>query len=244
MVNLDIIYNICDWFLYHPNDPEDSRINIASPASFKLPFESVFISAQDNVKINVVFIKQQPENVFCTAINLIYLHGNAGNIGHRLNNIHEIYNKIGCNILVVEYRGYGRSQGYPSEKGLYLDAQAALSYLLHHPGIDHHKIFLFGRSLGAAVAIELAHRIESSPHLRGMIIENTFTSIPDLAKLIFDCRLIRCLPNWFYKNQYNSLPKIIRCSLPTLFISGLSDELIPPLMMQTLFRVIIIQLIH
>ncbi|RWS26529.1 alpha/beta hydrolase domain-containing protein 13-like protein [Leptotrombidium deliense] len=224
-----------DWFLYHPDDPVDSRINVCSPAVVKLPFQSTFIKTADNVEINVVFIYQEKQKV-CDAPTLVYFHGNAGNVGHRLLNVSEIYHNCGCNLLLVEYRGYGHSKGSPSESGLYMDAEAALSYLLEHPDVNKSKIVLFGRSLGGAVAVELCSNPNFSTHVSALIIENTFTSIPDVARILFDCRIVRLIPRWFYKSRFDSLSKISQVSVPTLFLSGLADELIPPSMMHSLYE--------
>jgi fermentation-respiration switch protein FrsA (DUF1100 family) len=99
---------------------------------------------------------------------------------------------------------------------------------------------IFGRSLGGAVAIELAKNSKYSRAIAAIVVENTFTSIPDVARNLFNCRLIRLLPNWYYKNQFNSIMKINSVTVPTLFISGLCDELIPPSMMHTLYMVFIL----
>ena len=103
-----------------------------------------------NLKSFIIYILQVP--------TVLYLHGNAGNIGHRLVNVQGLYNSIGCNVALVEYRGYGRSEGTPSEEGLCMDAQAALDFLLTRSDINTEKILVFGRSLGGAVAIDLATR--------------------------------------------------------------------------------------
>ena len=231
---LYIIYNFCDYLLYNPNDPIDSRTNVLSPMAFNLSFESHFITTEDNININVLLIKR-PENEYKFCPTIIYFHGNAGNIGHRLQNCYEIYHEICCNILLVEYRGYGLSEGQPSESGFYSDASAALDYLIGRPDIDSTKIIVFGRSLGGAVAIELAKSGKQRERISALIIENTFTSIPEISRTLFNCRLIRHVPNWFYKNQFSSVSKMSSITVPTLFISGLSDELIPSSMMTTLY---------
>ena len=202
--------------------------------AFNLSFESHFIKTEDNIKINVLLIKR-PENEYKYCPTLVYFHGNAGNIGHRLQNCYEIYHEIGCNILLVEYRGYGLSEGYPSESGLSLDGSAALEYLSLRPDIDSTKILVFGRSLGGAVAIDLAKNPKNSSKIAALIIENTFTSIPDISRTLFNCGLIRHIPNWFYKNKFNSASKMSSITVPILFISGLNDELIPSTMMTTLY---------
>lgn len=106
-----VVYKIGDWFLYHPEDPPDSRVNVASPSILRLPYESSFVKTADGVTINLVLVKQDSPDKFSTAPTIIYLHGNAGNIGHRLQNVAELYHYLGCNVLLVEYRGYGLSKG-------------------------------------------------------------------------------------------------------------------------------------
>ena len=111
----------------------------------------------------------------------VYFHGNAGNIGHRLENAKVLYKTLKCNILLVEYRGYGMSDGIPSEEGFYQDAQAAYDFVDSREDLDSSKIVIFGRSLGGAVAIDLASRCDYRDRLLALVVENTFTSIPDLG---------------------------------------------------------------
>lgn len=89
---------------------------------------------------------------------------------------------------------------------------------------------------GGAVAIDLASRVENSTKIRCLLLENTFTSIPDVAKSLFDLKFVRCLPRWFYKNQYLSRLKVPRLMMPTLYLSGLGDQLIPSSMMTELYN--------
>ena len=97
------------------------------------------------------------------------------------------------------------------------------------------KIVVFGRSLGGAVAVDLATRATNKDSIAAVMLENTFTSIPDIARILFPFKLIKCLPVWFYKNQFKSHRKACRITQPTLFLSGLSDKLIPPQMMNDLY---------
>jgi fermentation-respiration switch protein FrsA (DUF1100 family) len=102
-------------------------------------------------------------------------------MGHRLQNAAGIYQSLQCNVLLVEYRGYGLSTGVPTEKGLFLDARIALDYLYTRHDLDHSQIIIFGRSLGGAVAIDLAADAVYGSRIMGLMVENTFTSIPDMA---------------------------------------------------------------
>jgi len=151
-------------------------------------------------------------------------------------NVKGLVEFLGCNVCLLEYRGYGHSDGSPSEEGLYLDAQAALDYLVGRPDVDQRKIIVFGRSLGGAVAIDLAAKVENSTKIRCLLVENTFTSIPDVAKSLFNVKLVHWLPRWFYKNQYLSRLKAPRLTVPALFLSGAADQLIPSNMMTELYN--------
>ncbi|ODM99589.1 Alpha/beta hydrolase domain-containing protein 13 [Orchesella cincta] len=227
-------YHITDYFLYQPDMPGDSRLFVESPARYTMHFEDVWIHTKDRVKIHGYLIQQNRlsnRNV----PTIIFFHGNAGNIGHRLENVKLFYYQLNCNVLMVEYRGYGRSEGAPSEKGLYADAQAAFEYIDSREDLDSKKIILFGRSLGGAVAIDLAARCDFRDRVAALIVENTFTSIPAIAKELFKFAILKWVPNFCYKNRFESLQKIGSVACPTLFISGTNDELLPPSMTNELY---------
>ncbi|XP_054724914.1 protein ABHD13-like [Uloborus diversus] len=228
-----LIFQIGDYLLYHPEQPPQSRLYIPLPSLFGLPYDSIFIKTSDGVKLHCFFIKQDT-SIIGQVPTVLYLHGNAGNIGHRLPNVQGLFQSCGCNILLLEYRGYGHSEGSPSEEGLYLDAQAGLQYLLQVPFIDKTKIVVFGRSLGGAVAIDLVSRPKFGKHVFILMVENTFTSIPDIARQMFNFKIIKWLPDWAFKNQFLSLRKAKKIKRPSLFISGQADLLIPPSMMKAL----------
>jgi len=229
-----VLYKAGDKLLYHPNQPPHSRVFVPTPAMFDLPFDNLFINSRDGTQLHLFLVKQ-PGEKSAQVPTILYLHGNAGNIGHRLLNVQGLHASIGCNIALLEYRGYGRSEGSPSEEGLYLDAQAGLDFLLTRQDIATDKILVFGRSLGGAVAIDLATRSNNKESIAALLVENTFTSIPDIARILFPFKLIKCLPVWFYKNQFKSHRKACRITQPTLFLSGLGDKLIPPQMMNDLY---------
>lgn len=151
-------------------------------------------------------------------------------ISHRLPNIADLLRLVKCNILIVEYRGYGRSTGSPSEIGLQIDAQTALEYLHNRSDIAHNKIFVFGRSLGGAVAVDLAARNPKA--LAAMVIENSFTSVPDMVDIVLP--FLRYF-KFMSRNQWSSETKIADIKMPTLLLSGRLDELVPCGMMDRLF---------
>lgn len=227
-----ILYHAQDNLLFHPDLPAHSRVFVPMPSMHALPYESINIRSTDKVMLHAFWIRH-PGDKGQFVPTLVYFHGNAGNMGHRLLNTTGIYNSLQCNILMVEYRGYGLSSGSPSERGLFNDARAAVDYLFTRHDLDHSQIVLFGRSLGGAVAIDLAADVEYSQRIMCTIVENTFTSIPDMAvELIHPS--VKYLPLFFYKNRFFSIHKIQFLSAPSLFISGLADALVPPRMMAQL----------
>lgn len=227
------LYHYQDTLLYFPEQPVTARVYVQNPAILGLPFENLFIKTQDGVNINAIFIKQPPQ-FQCSVPTVLFFHGNAGNVGHRLINAKSWHNYCGCNVLLVEYRGYGKSEGSPSEYGFELDSEAAFSYLLSRTDIDTNKIVIFGRSLGGAVAIALASNELYLDKAFALIVENTFTSIPGMANQLVNG--LGKLPYFCFRNKFDSLKKIRKSKVPTLFLSGLADQLIPPRMMTSLYK--------
>jgi len=155
-------------------------------------------------------------------------------ISHRLYHINTVVKEFGLNVFIVSYRGYGKSSGVPDESGMQIDAQTALNYLLNDcVGINTKKIFCFGRSLGGAIAIDLALRNQSS--LCGLMVENTFASIPSMIDSLFK---ILSFYRYLSKNNWNSIDKIkhFNKDFPILFLSGLEDELVPHKQMLELYE--------
>jgi pimeloyl-ACP methyl ester carboxylesterase len=111
---------------------------------------------------------------------MLMFHGNAGNIGHRVPIAKILADDIGCNVLMLQYRGYGLSTGIPNEKGLAIDALTGLDYIRQRADLRHTKIVIYGQSLGGAVGIGLAARSHKEGDIAGIILENTFTSIRKL----------------------------------------------------------------
>jgi hypothetical protein len=138
----------------------------------------------------------------------------------------------GFNVLMVSYRGYGNSEGRPSESGLKLDARAALMYAQDRADVlDTKRIFIFGRSIGGAVAIATAAAAKPR-EVAGIVIENSFTSIDDMIDVVLPpLKLVKC----FNRNRWNSMQMITTLETPMLFISGLRDQLVPPKHMQDLY---------
>ncbi|XP_033223764.1 protein ABHD13 isoform X2 [Belonocnema kinseyi] len=224
-----VLYHMEDELLYYPEIPRHSRVYVPSPSTCNLPYQSLFIRSKDGTMLHMFFIPQ-PEDKVKKAPTVLFLHGNAGNMGHRLQNVVGLYENLECNVLMLEYRGFGLSQGSPSEEGLYMDARAGIEYLATRSDINTNEIIVFGRSLGGAVAIDLTSKEEYAQRIWFLILENTFTSIPDMSTVLIGSKL-RYLPQIFYKNK-----KIRSLTVPTFFISGLADKLVPPEMMTELYK--------
>ena len=152
-------------------------------------------------------------------------HGNAGNIGHRLPIARMLINYIGCNVFMLEYRGYGTSTGQPDEVGLTLDAHTALQYLRQRAETRSHKIIVYGQSLGGAVSIKLVAKNQEAGDVVGLILENTFLSMRKLIpSVIPPAKYFAILCHQLWPSDA-ILPTINK--IPILFLSGLQDEIVP-----------------
>ena len=154
---------------------------------------------------------------------MIYLHENAGNIGNRLYSIEVLYFELEVNVLIVGYRGYGHSQGSPSETGLEQDADAIFQFALDHKEINNQKIFVMGKSLGGAVAIQLVGKVQEA--VCGLILENTFCSIADMVDHIFP--LLSYFKHLVQRIYWPSIDRIPNVKVPILFLVGMNDEIVP-----------------
>ena len=196
-------------FIFYPS----SRIE-ATPKEIGLPFEDLFFSTSDGIRLNGWFVPYPN-----APITLLWAHGNAGNISHRVENIKLLHEKIKINIFIFDYRGYGRSQGSASEEGTYRDAGAALQYLRSRDDVDPKRIIFFGRSLGAAVAAELA----AHENCLALVLETPFTSIRDMARVAFPF-----LPlGPFLRTRYDVIAKVKKIQVPLLVLHGDQDEVVP-----------------
>lgn len=216
------------YLVYCRNEPPESRYFVDHPSRYGLPSQTVFLDSGPGVRLHCYLIKQHADSARLPT--LLFLHGNAGNIGHRLPNAAMLYHQCRVNVFLLDYRGYGLSTGAPSEAGLYADAVAALQHLSRRSDIDAQRILLFGRSLGGAVAVELASRPDTAALISGLVLENTFTSLPEAATVLFRLPLLSALPGLVMTNRFNSRSKMPSVRLPTLVISGLRDTLVPPAM--------------
>ena len=222
--------------------PSYNSPGFQSPEEHSMAFTSHLIPCPDGVQVHA-WLLLRPHSL--TAPTLIFFHGNAGNIGFRLPNAKSLYFGCGINILMLEYRGFGDSAGTPSEAGLALDGDTALTWLRTQQKhcIDPDNVFLFGRSLGGAVAIHVASH--SSTLLRGVVLENTFTSVDDMVVTLsqrmvrlnsWTCRVLKGVLLLMMTSHWNSEEKIGRIQCPVLLISGEKDELVPPWQMRRLYE--------
>ncbi|MBI3617970.1 MAG: alpha/beta hydrolase [Candidatus Omnitrophica bacterium] len=189
-----------------------ARSIAATPAALGLAFEDVFIKTEDNVTINAWLIKSSTQRG-----TLIFCHGNAGNIGDRLEKI-LLFHQMGLNVLIIDYRGYGESQGRPSEAGIYKDAVAAYDYLLTRQDIDRSRIIGYGESLGGAVAVDLG----TKRNLAALIIDSSFTNAADMAKTIYPF-----IPSFLLGTKLDSVSKVRAVTIPKIFIHSRADEIVP-----------------
>jgi fermentation-respiration switch protein FrsA (DUF1100 family) len=183
-----------------------------TPKDIGLDYEDVSLNAKDGVHISGWFIPSQSSRSV-----ILFAHGNGGNISHRLQKI-MILNRLNLDVLIFDYRGYGKSKGRPSENGLYLDAEAVYDYLLNEKKVPPRKIVGYGESLGGAVIAELALRRE----LGSIIMESSFTSVPDMAKTVAPF-----IPVFIFKSRFDSLSKIKKIRSPKLILNSASDEIVP-----------------
>jgi len=162
---------------------------------------------------------------------VLYLHGNDGNVSTSMREIAPL-RALGYAVFLIDYRGYGQSAGaFPSERTVYEDAEAAWRYLVADKGIEPRRLYVYGHSLGGAVAIELATR---HPEAAGLIVESSFPSIYDLARLEKPYKLFPV--KLFLNQRFDSIDKVQRLALPVLFIHGTADEVVPFSMGEQLYR--------
>lgn len=214
-VMVTLMWAFQDRLLYLPNA---GREHIATPADQGLAWEAVTLTTEDDVALDAWWIPA-PE----PRASLLFFHGNAGNISHRLESIAQ-FQRLGLSVLIVDYRGYGRSEGRPSEAGTALDARAAWHWLRDEAEQEADEIVLFGRSLGAAVAAELAASLdEQQIPPAAVILESPFRSVPNLAQQLYPFLPAR----WLARIDYPVESYVTRISAPLLVIHSRDDDIIP-----------------
>ncbi|MHC1742771.1 MAG: alpha/beta hydrolase [Syntrophobacteraceae bacterium] len=212
-----ILYIFQGRFLYFPD-----KTMGATPHDVRLPFESIYFRTSDNVELYGWFVpKPNAKGV------ILFCHGNAGNISHRLEYL-QLFNRLGFSTFIFDYRGFGRSEGKPTEAGTYRDAQGAWSYLVDKRSVCPEEIVVYGESLGGAVAAWLA----KERHPGALILASSFTSVPDVAAAIYPLFPVR----WLAQFQYDTKRLLPAVACPVLVIHSSDDEIIPFAHGQDLFQ--------
>jgi uncharacterized protein len=205
-------------FIFFP-DPE----LILTPADAGLPFREVRFAATDGTSLHGWLVPGNPDQPL-----VLFFHGNAGNISHRVDNLARLH-RLGVSVFIFDYRGYGHSEGRASEEGTYADARGALKWL-QKEGWPASKLIYFGRSLGAAVAVQLA--LEAPP--AGLVLETPFTSIAAMGR--HHNPILYLLLGWTLNARYDNLSKIDAIKAPLLIFQGDRDTIVPENMARRLFQ--------
>lgn len=203
--------------VFHPG----VGINL-TPDSEGLAFDDLYLKTSDGLLINAWFVKASNK-----AATVLYVHSNDGNMddGDRLEKI-KFFHDLGINVLIFDYRGFGRSQGHPTEQGVYLDAQAAYDYLKTRSDIDQNRIIVYGTSLGGAVAIDLATKRKFA----ALIVDSCFTNAKDIAEEWYPF-----LPSWMMSIKFDNVSKVGNLNIPKLFMHSSQDEMVPRQIGERLF---------
>ena len=205
-----VVYFMQGRMLYLAEVP--GRALVMTPTDVGIDYQDVSIETTDGVTLHGWFITGRSSQV------LLFFHGNAGNISHRLDSIVQ-FQDLGLSVFIVDYRGYGQSEGRTTEEGIYRDADAAWRYLIESRGVAANDIVIFGRSLGASVASRLA--IQHQP--LALILESSFTSVPDIAKDLYPWLPVRWLSRLSHATR--DYVQDVRC--PVLVVHSRDDEIIP-----------------
>ncbi len=203
-----ILYFMQPQFLYGP-----VREVTYTPDELGLDFEDVVFQSADGLKLNGWYVPANNSH-----ITVLFCHGNGGNMMHSLDSINIFYN-LGLNCFIFDYRGYGKSEGSPSEEGTYLDARAAHDWLVDVKRISPSNIIIFGRSLGGSIAAQLASKVAA----KSLIVESAFTSYTDIGKKFYPYMPVR----WFARFRYNTIDYIKAVHCPVMIIHSRDDEIVP-----------------
>jgi uncharacterized protein len=193
--------------------PQIGREIAATPLAYGLAFEPVTIATADSEKLAAWWVPHER-----AAGAVLIFHGNAGNISHRLDYL-TMFHRLGYSSLIIDYRGYGRSTGSPSEEGTYRDAEAAWHWLTNEGSVAAGDIVVFGESLGGAVASRLASRVKP----RALVLASTFTSVPDLGAQVYPFLPVRLISRF----SYDSRGAIKTVEAPILIAHSRDDDIVP-----------------
>lgn len=197
---------------------------IAHPDQYGLPYQEVSFPSENGIALHGWMVPGAPEKPL-----VLFFHGNAANISHRVEYLRYL-NDLGLSIFIFDYRGFGKSEGYPTDEGdLYFDARGALNYL-KSKGWDRSQLIYLGRSMGAAVALQLS--LEAPP--KYLVLEAPFTSLHDIAQKTMPI-IYATVGWWSLQDQFKNLEKIPQLNAPLLLIHGDRDHIVPIEMSQKLF---------
>lgn len=203
--------------------PETGREISATPDQIGLPYEDIHLKTSDGISLHGWHVPAvQPHGT------VLFLHGNAGNISHRLDSV-QMFQRLGYSTLIFDYRGYGNSSGKPTEEGTYMDAEAAWLHLTEQRHIPSCRIVLFGESLGGAVGAWLAARQKPA----ALVIASGFTSVPDLGQQLYPYLPVR----WLARIRYDARESLRSVAAPVLIAHSPKDDIIPFEHGQALFAV-------
>jgi fermentation-respiration switch protein FrsA (DUF1100 family) len=213
---LGLLSRMVDGVIFQPSPGIDLR-----PEQLGVEGDEVYLRTEDGVRLHAFFLPAPG-----ATRGLLFLHGNAGNASHRLPNAAELA-RLGTHVLLLDYRGYGASEGRPSEEGVYADARAGLEHLVEKRGLRVGRIVLFGRSLGSAVAVDLAR----GRGLAGLILESAFSSAADVAR-----GLLGPPGALLVRDRFDPAAKIGEVRCPILFFHGDRDDIVPYRLGRRLFE--------
>ncbi|KAF3916503.1 hypothetical protein ABW20_dc0101123 [Dactylellina cionopaga] len=218
--------------IYPRHFPPEARTDMFTPDKFHMQnWDTVNLETPDGETLRSYFLRAG--GIQKKGITVLLLHGNAGNVGYRIPIGKVFAEQMGCNVFMLGYRGYGLSTGKPDEKGLKIDAEAALEWIFKHEDTKDTKVIIYGQSLGGAIGIQMAAKYQDQ--LAGLMLENTFTSMRAVIPNVFPpAKYITRLCHQVWPSE-ETMPRISR--IPILFLSGLQDELVPPAHMKRLHEV-------
>ena len=208
-----MLFFLQDRLVFLPHMP--GRALDATPAAAGLEYEDAWIDTEDGERLHGWFVP-----ALGARGTVLFFHGNAGNISHRLESL-QLFNRMGVNVLIVDYRGYGQSSGSPGEEGTYLDARAAWDYLVSTRDVPPGRIVIFGRSLGGAVGAWLASRPDVRP--AGVVIESCFSSGLDMGRRLYPVLPVRLIT----RIDYPVTDYAAAIDAPLMVVHSRDDEIIP-----------------
>ena len=203
-----LVYAFQDRLLYQPWKPIGNN-----PGQLGMEYRDIRLVTEDGVHLGAWFVPGEAGRPV-----VLVCHGNAGNISNRIETLY-VYRSLGYGVFIFDYRGYGESEGSPDEEGTYRDGKAAWDYIIGNNLATEDQIIVLGRSLGGGVASWLATEVSPA----GLILESTFTSVPDLAKKMYPFLPV----GYLTRNRYETLKRLPLLACPVLVVHSPSDEIIP-----------------